>query len=310
MNRRVDSIIESFLSEHRIYSVKYNIRPKDTIVLPPLSSNLLKNLMYLWDPLEPIKKLYEGSKRPRAVSFRFLKSSEGKPLFATASAEREAPLHMKKDQIYEGEYVVVSKDASWIGGALSNPYADVETSYGKATFELSEVKAWSAPSYDSASAFLIWISTPLFISSKIALPPVLEAKASRIPNSYILSISPGAIASSIVKQLMEHMGMVGKKDQKIPYFVLRYYDLAVREIDFRIESKVVLLGKDKNGKMRKAKGVVGKLYHRPLSRKVAESYGRLLSIGSAMGIGKSRGIGFGEIKVEKLDTAGSQEQNS
>jgi CRISPR/Cas system endoribonuclease Cas6 (RAMP superfamily) len=29
-----------------------------------------------------------------------------------------------------------------------------------------------------------------------------------------------------------------------------------------------------------------------------------------MGIGKSRGIGFGEIKVEKLDTAESQEQNS
>lgn len=302
MLKKIESIVESFIHENSIVKLTFLVRSKKLIILPPLSSELMKGASAETEELHDIWEFYNSSKRPRMVVFKALRiQGSKKRLLVTDGEGKNGILHLDPEKTYEAEVVLLTKNNSVLK-ILSTPSITATTPYGEVDLELTSATIFKEASPQKADAVKVEFLTPASISKKLAVPPWLSKKTSSLGGSYSLFPTSGLIAASVLKEILEYMGAIGTKDERIPYMALRFFDIFVREIDYNIAPVTVLLGKDSKGRMRKARGIAGWVLYTPMNEKVAGTFSRLIKMGELLGVGKSRAIGLGEISASFLNS--------
>ncbi|PNV81156.1 MAG: hypothetical protein C0179_04160 [Fervidicoccus sp.] len=295
MLKKVNAIVEEFLRTRSLIRISYRVKSRDFIMLPPLSSNLLKAAVASSEDLRDIWEMYAESKRPRKVLYKALRlPGSGGRLVALEG--KKGLLHMDPDKFYEAEIVLIS-DSNALMSYLPKPYVSVKTPYGEVELEVTTIDIIREIPASTAGSVRVRFLTPTILSKKIATPPWLSKRASALKDSYSLLPTPGLLAGSVLKNLLEHLGEIGKKDQRVPYMALRFFDLFVEEVDHELKPVTVLLGKDDKGNMRRGRGIIGWINYRAMNEGVARAFVRLLKIAEIVGVGKSRGIGLGEISL-------------
>ncbi|MGB9831533.1 MAG: CRISPR system precrRNA processing endoribonuclease RAMP protein Cas6 [Fervidicoccus fontis] len=295
MLKKVNAIVEEFLRTRSLIRISYRVKSRDFIMLPPLSSNLLKAAVASSEDLRDIWEMYAESKRPRKVLYKALRlPGSGGRLVALEG--KRGLLHMDPDKFYEAEIVLIS-DSNALMSYLPKPYVSVKTPYGEVELEVTTIDIIREIPASTAGSVRVRFLTPAILSKKIATPPWLSKRASALKDSYSLLPTPGLLAGSVLKNLLEHLGEIGKKDQRVPYMALRFFDLFVEEVDHELKPVTVLLGKDDKGNMRRGRGIIGWINYRAMNEGVAGAFIRLLKIAEIVGVGKSRGIGLGEISL-------------
>ncbi|WP_228009358.1 CRISPR system precrRNA processing endoribonuclease RAMP protein Cas6 [Fervidicoccus fontis] len=295
MLKKVNAIVEEFLRTRSLIRISYRVKSRDFIMLPPLSSNLLKAAVASSEDLRDIWEMYAESKRPRKVLYKALRlPGSGGRLIALEG--KKGLLHMDPDKFYEAEIVLIS-DSNALMSYLPKPYVSVKTPYGEVELEVTTIDIIREVPASTAGSVRVRFLTPTILSKKIATPPWLSKRASALKDSYSLLPTPGLLAGSVLKNLLEHLGEIGKKDQRVPYMALRFFDLFVEEVDHELKPVTVLLGKDDKGNMRRGRGTIGWINYRAMNEGVARAFVRLLKIAEIVGVGKSRGIGLGEISL-------------
>ncbi len=93
----------------------------------------------------------------------------------------------------------------------------------------------------------------------------------------------------------KNMIVLGNQDWT-PYFVDRMADVFFAEVGYSIRPITAIVRKDNHGKLRKARGFVGWVkYDFFLNKRYKDIVERLLGLAEIMGVGWSRGVGFGVI---------------
>jgi CRISPR-associated endoribonuclease Cas6 len=154
--------------------------------------------------------------------------------------------------------------------------------------------------------------SPVILSVKLMTPPVpsIQRKVSRIKTMYVLFPSPAHICSYLVKLWLEAFPEIPivplyTKDWA-PYLFGRLCEITITFIDFSI--KPVTIDYDEK---RRIRGFVGwaLLDVAPIDRKHIERIDKLFALANYLGIGKSRGVGFGKVKIVTVERrAGNQQK--
>ncbi|MEM4486943.1 MAG: CRISPR system precrRNA processing endoribonuclease RAMP protein Cas6, partial [Zestosphaera sp.] len=154
--------------------------------------------------------------------------------------------------------------------------------------------------------FKIVFTTPTILSVKLMTPPSLRSKVRKLPELHKLIPQPSFILSYLLK-LWNSYASPEERIPKPPYNEWAHYklgrlaDITLTEIDYRVRPETVIIGKNKNGTLRKARGFIGwVLYESIAPKNLHTTYAKLLTLATLTGIGRSRGLGLGQIKIINL----------
>jgi len=74
----------------------------------------------------------------------------------------------------------------------------------------------------------------------------------------------------------------------------------MREIvSYKLRSVTVAIGRDKNNRLREARGFMGEIVFKIHHKMIGKIVEKTLPLARYLGIGRSRGIGLGEIDIEE-----------
>ena len=78
------------------------------------------------------------------------------------------------------------------------------------------------------------------------------------------------------------------------------------ELDYNVKSETVVIGRSSSGKIRRSRGWVGWVVYRVASRRLALLLDRLFGLVNYLGLGRSRGIGLGDVLFEWITDKNSR----
>jgi len=287
----------------------YRVVPGSSGPAPPLTSKIMKSILIesgRWfrgvlssrAPYKPVfvsNLMYEA----RDGVWRPLYARLGRPVFLREGAEYRA---------------IVSACAPWEATEDLLKLGGRYEAYG---FELliepveARVTRLSAMGAEVGPGYLVRLEflTPTIISVKHMAPP-MTASARRAPNAYRLVPQPSVIFAYLLR-LWNHIARPGDRlpnpaaSDLTAYTYGRASDLLLTEIDYRIRPETAIIGKDNNGKIREVRGFTGWVTYQ-LSRRASKKYintlSKLLALAQTLGVGRSRGIGFGHTTVQTKPT--------
>ncbi|BFH74684.1 CRISPR system precrRNA processing endoribonuclease RAMP protein Cas6 [Sulfurisphaera javensis] len=143
--------------------------------------------------------------------------------------------------------------------------------------------------------------TPTLLSSKVLLPPSLREKY-KINVGYSVLPSVGLLASYAYRTYYSLLGKSNSIENESKAFKLGVLTNALsRVVGYNLKPITVLVGKDNKDRLRKTRGSIGWIEFDILDEKLKKAVAKYLYVSSYLGIGKSRGVGFGEIKVEFVE---------
>ncbi|WP_338602576.1 CRISPR system precrRNA processing endoribonuclease RAMP protein Cas6 [Sulfolobus tengchongensis] len=275
-----------------IFKVNYSLIPLHDVILPVPSSKVLKNLILSGKFLPSLAKLVESE----------IKS---KPLFISALGNGEFRYLSSDD-------VMSVKANSKLNGFISFPYVEkvyneisegvYETPYGKFSLiinsiEILDIQSIRVEDYMNNNIYVEFV-TPALLSSKVLLPPSLKEKYKKIKPGFSLLPSVGLILAYAYRSYYSILGRTDEQEWSIRAFKLGVLSNALAKIvGFNLSPKTVLIGRDDRNNLRKSRGVVGWIEFDIAERKMKKLAIKYLIISSYLGLGRSRGIGLGEIKV-------------
>lgn len=290
---------ESNESCEAIAEAVYELIPKNDVIAPPLTSKILKQMLI--KSSEWFRQMVT-TKSPFKPIFISNLYSSGRPLYSWPGIKR--PIKLIKGQKYVGRVTVCADPnaiftLSEINGAL--------TSYGQSYYveptsiNVVSFKALKAP-IKSGAPFKLVFKTPTLISVKHMMPPPLLGKG--LPNLYKLVPTP----SMIFAYLTRLWNAVAPPAHRIPnksasnwsaYVVGRLADLVITEIDYWIRPATAIVGKDDSGVIREARGFIGWVLYKinRAPEKLTLTYAKLLALAGKLGIGRSRGVGLGDVHL-------------
>ncbi|WP_338602812.1 CRISPR system precrRNA processing endoribonuclease RAMP protein Cas6 [Sulfolobus tengchongensis] len=280
------------LSMH-IFKVNYSLIPLHDVILPVPSSKVLKNLILSGKFLPSLAKLVESE----------IKS---KPLFISALGNGEFRYLSDDDKIMN------VKANSRLNGFVSFPYIDevyneisegvYETPYGKFSLivnsvEILDIQRMRIEDYMNYNIYVKFV-TPVILSSKILLPPSLKDRYKNIKPGFSLLPSVGLIIAYAYRSYYSILGRTDEQEWATRAFKLSVLSNALAKIvGFNLSPKTVIIGRDEKNNLRKSRGVVGWIEFNIAERKIKKMAIKCFTISSYLGLGKSRGIGLGEIRV-------------
>ena len=137
--------------------------------------------------------------------------------------------------------------------------------------------------------------SPAILSLKLLLPPSLKEK--------YISINVGLSTLPSVGLLVAHAfnlycNVIGKREIESRTFKLGVLANALsRVVGYNIKPVTAVIVEDSKGNQRKTRGIVGWLELDIPYEKLKRVALKYLIVASYLGIGRSRGIGFGEIEL-------------
>ena len=267
------------------------------VILPPFTGRVTKSIVASMDCMSPVWKMYQSRTKFRPVTFKALRDGLGRPVYKRG--EGGGPLVLRRHRPLFMEVAVYS------GEALLLPCnrEEVDIGYGRVMVDpmeasLVKLEPLGREDYDAVT---IRILTPMTISSKIMMPPVppgsrIGRLLSEAREMYRLLPTPGYMMAQALRQWLGVVNNI-QTDTMLHYYLGRVADILLAEADYRIKPETVLYGKDDNGNELKVRGVTGYIKLAVLDNGVKWAVSRLLELAEYLGLGKSRSIGFGEIRV-------------
>jgi CRISPR-associated endoribonuclease Cas6 len=282
---------------------RYVVVPFSDVVLPPLSSKVVKFVVDVRGGR--VGELSRSSMpfKPLSISPLFL---DGSPLISFRVSG--PPLSVRGGTLLTTYVSVVFNDYGLVD-ELTSLEGVYDTPYGRFRFNVDalEVVDVRALSLGLTKFFRVDFITPTILTSKYMLPPTLKSRSKSLPEKHRLVPQPSLIFS----YLLRLWNSIVSPEEKIPntcasdweaYKLGRLSDIALVEVNYRLRPTSVVIGKDSKGRLRIAKGFKGWVTYECLSSKLLQVYDKLLALATYLGIGRSRGIGLGLIKVKTYNT--------
>ncbi|QKR00721.1 CRISPR system precrRNA processing endoribonuclease RAMP protein Cas6 [Metallosphaera tengchongensis] len=278
-----------------LISATYSVVPERDVILPPLTSKVLK---YVLEGHPKIGSLVKSAKKYKEISIfplflrgRYLYST-GPGVMTLRAKERASFTFSLASEEVDPE--VFEK----IPNEVSTPYGDFVMILEEIRMtELGEVRA------ELGHKVNVRFETPTLLSNKYMVPPNVKARKLRqmnrlLPQPSLLISSLARIWNSIATP--KEVIVLGDSDWT-PYKLGRIADVMFAEVGYSLTPVTVVVGKDKNGNLRKTRGFNGWVKYEVVeAKRYTESMEKLLGLANFLGVGRSRGIGFGKVKVERV----------
>ncbi len=282
--------------------------PLSDVVLPPLSSKVLKYVV-------EVRGGFLGGLSRSARPFKPLQITplflDGRPLISFRVGG--PPIYVRGGTQLYGRVSAVVGDCGVIDEftSLSGVF---ETPYGRFRVDVGgvEVVKVSSLTLGLSKRFAVEFVTPTIITCKHMLPTSLRHKARKLAEGHRLIPQPSFIFSYLLKL----WNSVVEPKERIPnesagdleaYKLGRLADVTVVEVDYRLRPVTVLIGRDSKGRLRTTRAFKGWVTYECLTNKLLNTYDKLLALATHLGVGRSRGIGFGVLRAKPLNTTQTPE---
>ncbi|QCO29213.1 CRISPR system precrRNA processing endoribonuclease RAMP protein Cas6 [Metallosphaera sedula] len=275
----------------QLMKMTFNVTPLHDVVLPPLSSKVLKYLVLSQQVLPFLEELVRSKDKQKPLFISNL-ALDGKRLYS-----RGEPITVKAKTRLTGSVTFpFSKEAFNVGGGR------VKTVYGEYEISLKEVSVLDeTPSTSTRGNLRVSFLTPALLSSKIYLPPFLREKYRRKKIGFSLIPTPGLVVAYGYRQYLALLGKTDSYENDIKTFKLLVMANALsRVVGYRLYPETVVIGEDEKGRLRLTRGVKGWIEF-DIVGKLKESAAKYLEVASFLGIGRSRGIGLGEVHFKMVE---------
>lgn len=268
-------------------TVRMVVTPLGDCILPPFTSKVTRTAFAALTGLQP--KPFERRIASFSVLFR-----GGRPLYRELKSRGRGEalaveVGAKAGERLECRCSFVSREPP----PLPQPSARFRFGAAEmlATVEQVEVVRASEVQLDLPRKFVVRFLTPTLLPVPGRGPLLRELNVKR--RYKLLPDLPLALA------LLAHdLKMRGLVDAE-PRRVRRWADLALAELDYRVKP-VTALYTVKDGKPAVERGFVGYVSYELLDPSGRELLSKLLAFAQRLGLGKSRGIGFGHVEVAPL----------
>jgi len=276
----------------------YNIQCITDLVPPPLTSKVIKYIIESYtDGL--IKELTSQIRpfKPIQISPLFFK---GKPLYSTGNPLPTIPKGTILDCWISLTYNTLNPYVLDISGTYKTPY-------GIVNIKLVEIEIVNITEniLGIKDMFKVEFITPTVLTAKYMVPPPLRVKSKRLPERHRLLPQP----SFIFSYLLRFWNSIAEPSERIPgpaagdweaYKLGRLADVTLVEVDYDLRPVTVVVGRDSRGRLRRVRGFTGWVIYECLSRKLLPIYSKLLGLANYLGIGRSRGIGLGLVRIRAI----------
>ncbi|QIW22823.1 CRISPR system precrRNA processing endoribonuclease RAMP protein Cas6 [Sulfolobus sp. S-194] len=279
-----------FLPE-KIIKAEFSAVPETDVILPPLSSKVVKNLILSSKLLPSLSNLVQSGMKNKPIFISNL-GKNGFRLFSTGK-----PISVKTGEIlnffisfpyYDGFFTELSSGS-------------FKTEYGKFFIELEQLEVIELNSIKGVSEgnFYIKFVTPALLSSKVLLPPSLKEKYKNVNPGYSLIPSVGLVVSYAYRIYRALYGNTSNIELESKAFKLGILSNSLsRVVGYKLKPLTVVIGNDDKGRLRTSRGFVGWMEFDIPYKKLKKAVWKYLTVASFLGIGKSRGIGLGEIALK------------
>ena len=268
------------------------VRPLSDTVLPPVSSKVLKTIIE--SRRGALAEIARANKPYKPLHITMLYRGP-KPLYSRG----ETPLTARQGEPLLARITIASRDDWSLVDEIISLEGTHHTGYGGFRVEVAELlqekpQALTLPSPTGAPTGILYIKacTPVTITPKILYrkPP---AKKTR--DYYRLLPTPGLIAAYTHRLWSNTVQAIEKPT---PHQLAAKAEKTVTEIDYNLTPTTIIIGRDRNKNLRKTRGWTGWIIYRIPSRKLAQILDTLIALSTRLGLGRSRGIGLGNITAE------------
>ena len=285
------------MSKSLVVRLDYQVVPEHDVVLPPLSSKVMKYAVLSKQllPLEEVDSLVRSRDKNKPLFMSNLKLggralvSEGKEITVKAGSPLMGTLgFLHRGELDPGEIPWEKK---------------VETPYGTFSFSLSGIQVLEVDSLVSSKEevqgnILLKFVSPAIMSSKAFIPPSLKERFRRFKSGYLLLPPIGLVLGYAYKTYCSALSMVDSQHCEVNTYRYSVLFTGLSSVfGFRLRPVTVVVGNDNKGNLRKTRGVTGWVEFDIVHPKYKAKALKFLKVASFLGLGKSRGIGFGEVEV-------------
>jgi len=293
-----------------IITADVSVRLLRDAVLPPLSSKVLKYLVET--RCANIKSVVDVKKPFKPLQISMLVKG-GRPLYRSGDVEGEV-INLRAGTCLKGR---ISFAGSYEGRDPLNEFQGligiIESPYGEFQIDVLsiEFRKLESLSLGLTKFFKIEFVTPAVLTAKHMVPPPLRDKSRKLPERHRLLPQPSFIFSYLLKL----WNSIAEPDERIPgpgagdweaYKLGRLADVTLVEVDYRLRPETVVVGRDSRGRLRRVRGFTGWVVYECLSRRLLPIYDKLLALATYLGVGRSRGIGLGMVRVTGLSSRGPE----
>ncbi len=259
-----------------IYSIKFTVTPDHDVLIPPFTSKLGRQILVHLS--KNYSKVVEDSRPHKPIRVSVIKDEGERPLFATGDKK----VVMKGKGKYHFTFSFM--DAAFFEEILQNSQATLSFWQTNFKVELTDAKVIENAEVEDTRLYKVVFLTPTLLQP-------LRPSFKRKKNRFILFPCTPYLISSIVRHWNSN------NDEKIHDVLGSRAVYYFREVDYRLRPITTYYGN------KPVRGFVGWTIYQLSARKnskLRENVRKLLGYANYFGVGKSRAIGFGEVKVIPL----------
>ncbi|WP_225905792.1 CRISPR system precrRNA processing endoribonuclease RAMP protein Cas6 [Stygiolobus caldivivus] len=281
----------------KVVRVDFFAVPENDVVLPPLSSKVVKNLILTGEVLPSLSALVQSGAKNKplfisnmGVKGKRLLSTGGKPKAVKAGESLDFYVSFP---YYDGFFTEVH------AGFFDTPYGKFYV-YPVATHivDLTELGGVDV----RGKNFLVGFKTPTLLSSKVLLPPALREKYKGVNAGYTLIPSVGLVLSYAYRTFRALTGDTSNVEYDVKAYKLGVLGNALSKVvGYDLRPETVVIGRDDKGRVRATRGFVGWVEFDISDKRLKRAVSKYLLVASLLGVGKSRGIGLGEVVLTLRD---------
>lgn len=298
------------MGDRVLIEVPIAVTPLEVLRLPPLSSRILKTLIETEVVLRPLKKHVESREKYKPLFISNL-SAGGQRLYASSQRSRRSIINPGETLWGRIAAVVPAEAVDEINMDVAGSQgSSFRTPFGEMRIEIPEVRVVASIEVlkqDLERGFAIYFHTPALLSPKLMIPP-LESWRRRYEGlkvGYTTLPIPGLILAYSLRLLAaaypNHPAVskhIGRDPDKAAFKTALLGTVFTETIHHRIWPETVIIGRDGEGKLRKARGFRGMVALNIRHRGVREAASYSLALAEKLGLGRGRGMGLGEIEVK------------
>jgi CRISPR-associated endoribonuclease Cas6 len=285
-------------SSRFIVKALFRILLQDSVEMNLFSGRIVKSIIMISRGFEQIRNFYNS---------RELKPFRVTPLvYCRSGALAKGFIEAGENLCFEISYV--SNNLSEIQN-LTSVDDEIKIFSSKARIEVTNIEVVSLDNltigFKNPKTQLIKMvfETPTLLSTKLMTPPIpaIQRKISRTRTLYTLFPNPAHICSYLAKLWLSSFPetplVLIYTQEWTPYLFGRICEITIAPIDYNI--KPITIQYDEK---RKIRGFIGWtiMDTTPIKKKYIEKLDKLLALANYLGLGKSRGIGFGKVKITTI----------
>ncbi|MEM2202914.1 MAG: CRISPR system precrRNA processing endoribonuclease RAMP protein Cas6 [Sulfolobales archaeon] len=303
-----------------LVNIYLSLTPVRDVILPPLSSKVIKNLIDSGSFLKGLGTLSSSKDHYKPFFISCLYRADGKRLYRVHGKKGYDSLLTARggEHLMARVSAVVPRDV--IGDLLGIGRGGFETSYGSfnVVFDKIEVIDLRELRLDLSRGLVMVFKTPVILSPKIILPPLKKImdKYGKTKIGHLTLPVPGLIFAHALRlwnrSVPEDLRLTRPNDKDDIYsYRAAVMGTALTEVvDHKTWTETVILGKNEKGVLRKTRGFRGYIVMNIKHKITRRAMERALALAKYLGIGRGRGIGLGEVEIDLRVERGGTELGS